>query len=303
MIFAMFLELRQLRSIEMIHREGNLTRAAERLHITPSALSHQIRAMEHHFGIALYLRNAKPLRLTPAGQRLLSLSRRVLPEVTAAEGELRRLASGDSGRLHIAIECHACYEWLLPVLERFRQDWPGVEVDIRLGHSFDPLPALQRGEVDLVVSSDPEALPDVAFHPLFAYQARLVVSPAHALADKPLIQPQDLAAETLITYPVQRQRLDVFKHFLQPAGVEPAEIRQAELTAVILLLVASGRGVAVLPDWVLAADTRHGLASRPLGEEGLRGTLYGAIRRADEDLDFLHAFLAMAREQDAERTD
>lgn len=296
----MFLEIRHLRSIQAIEEEGNLVQAAERLHLTASALSHQIKALETYFGTALFLRNSRPLRLTPAGKKLVELAQRILPAVAATEGELRMIAGGRSGRLHIAIECHACFEWLLPVIEAFRSQWPEIEVDIRLGLSFDPIPAVQKGEVDLVISSDPVDLPDLAFEPLFDYEALLVMHQSHPLAQKSHIEPGDLAEHTLITYPVSRQRLDVFTRFLQPAGIEPAAVRQAELTAVILLLVASLRGVAALPDWVLRnAGENPSLVTRPLGPGGMQGTLYGAVRRAEQDTPFMRDFIDLARQYGA----
>ncbi len=290
------LELRHLRSFLAIEETGSLARAAERLHLTQSALSHQIKALEHYYGTPLFLRSSKPLRLTAAGRKLLELAQRVLPLVARTDAELKRVAGGRAGRLHIAIECHACFEWLLPLLDRYREDWPEVEVDIRLGVSFDPIPALQAGEVDLVISSDPVAADDLAFEPLFDYQALLVLARDHALTAKDRVEAEDLAGETLITYPVQRRRLDVFTRFLQPAAVEPAAHRHAELTAIILQLVAARRGVAVLPDWVVREPVRQRrLSVRALGAEGLFGTLYAAVRCIDREAGYLAAFIALAR--------
>ena len=152
----MHFDLRHLRAIRAIHKCGGLSRAADMLNLTQSALSHQIKGLEDQAGVDLFVRRTKPLKLSAAGQRLLKLANRVLPEVEATEEEFRSLLAGKSGRLHIAIECHACFEWLFPVLESFRKAWPDVDVDIRPGLAFEALPALAREEVDLVVSSDPE---------------------------------------------------------------------------------------------------------------------------------------------------
>ena len=183
--------------------------------------------------------------------RLLRLADKILPEVDAIQAEFEGLRSGKSGRLHIAIECHACFEWLFPVLERFRKSWPDVDVDIRPGLAFDALPALEKEDVDLVVSSDSENLPGITFSHLFEYAPVFVASAQNPLAEKAFIEAEDFRDQTLITYPVERSRLDLFSQLLIPAKVEPASIRQVELTAVILLLVASNRGVSVLPDWVV----------------------------------------------------
>lgn len=296
----MQLELRHLRSLQALAGSETLAQAAARLHLTPSALSHQIKALEDWFETPLLLRGVRPLGLTPAGQRLLTLAGQVLPAVEEATDAVRKMARGDCGRLYITIECHACFEWLLPTLEHFRQDWPQVEVDIRLGVSFDPLPALLRGEVDLVITSDPVDTPPITFEPLFSYQALLVLAHDHPLATRRYITPRDLAGETLITYPVERRRLDVFTRFLQPASIEPRAVRQTELTTMMLQLITIGRGVAVLPDWVLQAHSeRPRLATRPLGRDGLFGTLYAALRRNETGAAYINDFLKLARRREA----
>ncbi|WP_220747880.1 MULTISPECIES: LysR family transcriptional regulator [Jannaschia] len=292
----MHIEFRHLRTIRAIHDCGGLARAAERLNITQSALSHQVKNLEEQIGVELFVRRSKPMTLSPAGQRLLRLADQVLPQVEAVEQEFAGLKSGKTGRLHIAIECHACFEWLFPVLEQFRRAWPDVDVDIRPGLQFQALPALQKEEVDLVVSSDPEDLPGVEFAPLFDYEPVFLASAAHPLAQKPFVEAQDFAGETLITYPVDRPRLDVFSQLLMPAGIEPASVRQVELTAVILLLVASNRGVSVLPDWVVR-EVRYNsdYVTRPLTEQGVTRRLYAAVRQTDAAKPYMAHVLRLMR--------
>jgi LysR family transcriptional regulator for metE and metH len=293
----MHIDFRHLRTIRAIHQAGGLARAADLLHITQSALSHQIKGLEDQAGVELFVRRSKPLRLSAAGMRLLRVAEKVLPEVEALEAEFDGLRRGAAGRMHIAIECHACFEWLFPVLEQFRQAWGDVDVDIRPGLAFDALPALQKEEVDLVVSSDPEEIPGVEFRPLFDYEPVFVAAADHPLAQKEWIEAEDLRGETLITYPVDRTRLDVFTELLTPARVEPRAVRQVELTAVILLLVASRRGVAVLPDWVLREQRRSGeYVTRRLTEQGVTKRLYAAIRSDDGDKPYMAHLLRLARE-------
>ncbi len=292
----MHIEFRHLRTIRAIHESGGLARAAERLNITQSALSHQVKGLEDQVGVELFVRRSKPLRLSAAGQRFLKLAEKVLPEIEALEQDFRSLKSGRSGRLHIAIECHACFEWLFPVLEEFRKAWPDVDVDIRPGLAFDALPALQKEEVDLVVSSDPETQDDIVFNPLFDYAPVFVASSQHPLAARPFVEAEDFREELLITYPVERSRLDVFSQLLLPAKVEPRAVRQVELTAVILLLVASNRGVAVLPDWVVR-EVRYSsdYVTRPLTEKGITRRLYAATRHEDAAKPFVAHLLRLAR--------
>ena len=292
----MHIEFRHLRTIKAIHECGGLARAADQLNITQSALSHQIKGLEDQAGVELFVRRSKPMKLSAAGKRLLRLAEQILPQVEAMQAEFTSLRDGESGRMHIAIECHACFEWLFPVLEAFRKSWPDVDVDIRPGLAFDAMPALQKEEVDLVVSSDPETLPGIEFVELFDYNPVFVAAASHPLAAKPWIDAEDFRGETLITYPVERARLDVFSQLLIPAKVEPAAIRQVELTAVILLLVASNRGVSVLPDWVVReVKYSSDYVTRPLTETGITRRLYAALRGEDLDKPFVRDLVDLAR--------
>jgi LysR family transcriptional regulator for metE and metH len=292
----MHIEFRHLRTIKAIHELGGLARAADQLNITQSALSHQIKGLEDQAGVELFVRRSKPMKLSAAGLRLLRLAEQVLPQVESIQAEFEGLRAGSTGRMHIAIECHACFEWLFPVLEAFRKNWPDIDVDIRPGLAFDALPALQKEEVDLVVSSDPEDIPGVTFTELFEYNPVFVAASSHPLAAKPYVDAEDFRGQTLITYPVDRSRLDIFNQLLIPAKVEPAAIRQVELTAVILLLVASNRGISVLPDWVVReVKYNSDYVTRPLTKKGITRRLYAATRSEDVEKPYVQDLIRFAK--------
>ncbi|MDA5094160.1 LysR family transcriptional regulator [Aliiroseovarius sp. KMU-50] len=294
----MYLEFRHLRTIRAIHQAGNLARAADMLHITQSALSHQIKALEEQVGMELFHRRTKPMKLSPAGIKLLRLSERVLPEIAAIEEEFRALHEGRSGRLHIAIECHACFDWLFPVLDKLRHAWPEVDLDIRQRLAFDALEALRREEVDFVITSDPVDLPGIAFSPLFDYEPRFVAASTHPLADRDFIEAEDFEEEMVLTYPVERSKIDLFSALLTPARVEPRAVRQVEMTEVILMLVAAGRGVAVMPDWVLrSVKSNPDYVTKHLTEEGLSKRMYAATREEDTMVPFMAHMIRLCRSE------
>ena len=294
----MYFELRHLRTIRAIQQAGGLARAADMMNMTQSALSHQVKGLEDQAGVELFVRRSKPLRLSAAGQRMLRLADRVLPEIEALEEEFRALRSGKTGRLHIAIECHACFDWLFPVLEKFRHAWPEVDVDIRAGLAFEALPALMREEVDLVISSDPIEEAGMIFNPLFDYQPTVVIAAQNPLAQKAMITAEDFRDQMLITYPVARDRLDIFTELLAPAKIEPRGTRAVELTAVILMLVGSDRGISVLPDWVLrGVRDNPDYALRPLAPGNITKRLYAATRDEDATKPFIAHFLRLGRSE------
>lgn len=292
------IEMRHLRTLRALRDAGTLIGAAERVCLTQSALSHQIKDLEDRIGCALVLRKCRPVQFTPAGARLLKLADDVMPLIRNAAIDIDRIADGNVGRLYMSVECHSCFEWLLPTLNAYREEWPEVDLDISSGFSFQPLPALARGDLDLVITSDPVQDLDLVYEPLFQYEALLAMSPDHALAKRrrSYVDAADLRKETLVTYPIERNRLDVFKAFLDPAGVEPQNTRHCELTTMLIQLVSSGRGVACLPNWALAEYMRKNyVVTKRLGKKGLWSTLYAAVRADRNDAAYVQAFYEVAR--------
>ncbi|MBK5008970.1 LysR family transcriptional regulator [Pseudomonas sp. S60] len=291
------IDLRHLRTLRALREADSLPDAAERLHLTQSALSHQFRELESRVGMPVFVRKSKPVRFTTAGLKLLQLADQVLPLIRSTERNLAKLAGGAADRLHIAIECHSCYQWLMPSLDEFRSAWPEVELDLASGLSFAPLPALARGDLDLVVTSDPIPLPGITYVPLFGYEAVLAIDKHHALRAKAYVEPADLTGQTLITYPIERDRLDIFTRFLDPADLEPAQVRTAEMTIMMMQLVASGRGVCCLPNWAVHEYTTRGyVLARRLGAEGVQATLYAGVRSDMLEMAYMSDFLLTAKD-------
>lgn len=286
------LEIKHLKTVRALRDGGSLVEAAKQLHLTQSALSHQLKDVEDRLGLSLFVRKTKPIRFTRAGEHILELADNVMPQLEQTNRDIKKLAGGQAGRLHMAIECHSCFDWLMPAINSFRDQWPEVEIDLMASFHFEPLPALARGDLDLVVTADPTPMSGIHYQPLFRYQALLAISNQDNLTDKKHIEAKDLAHQTLIHYPVERKRLDIFTQFLDPNNIEPSSTRQADLTLMIVQLVASGRGVACLPNWALQPYLDAGLiSSRPLGKKGIWPTLYAAIREEQVDSSYMKDFL------------
>lgn len=273
------LELRHLRSLAAIADTRRLSEAAERVHLTQSALSHQVRALEAHYGITLFQRTGAGLRFTPAGQRLLKLARVTLASVQDAQRDLLRLKGDAGGELRIVLECHTCFDWLMPVMDEFRKRWPEVEVDLVAGFHSDPMRLLQTGKADLVIGGHRPRGRDWTVFPLFRFEIQVVLPVEHRLHAKRFVEAADLAGETLITYPVPEERIDFIREVLKPARVKLPR-RTAELTVAIVQLVASRRGIAALPNWGLKnyVELDYVLAKR-VGPKGLWSNLYATAPR------------------------
>lgn len=291
------LEIRHLKTLQALREAGNLLRAANLLNLTQSALSHQLKALEEHHDCTLFERKSNPLRFTPAGERLLQLADQVLPLVMAAERDLSRLAQGEAGQLRIAVECHTCFDWLMPAMDVFRERWPEVELDIVSGFQADPVGLLYQHKADLAVVSEQDPDEQVSYFPLFSYEMLAVLAKDHPLAGKEYLVAEDFASDTLITYPVPDQMLDVVRQVLQPAGVIAPKRRTTELTVAMLQLVASRRGIATLPLWAAQSYLkRNYVTARRITPQGLTARLYAASLPALAEKPWLQDFVATIRE-------
>ncbi|WP_443114587.1 LysR family transcriptional regulator [Herbaspirillum seropedicae] len=286
--------------VQEVERQGSLTAAAGVLHVTQSALSHSMKKLEQQLGTDIWLREGRHLRLTQAGQYLLAVANRVLPQLSLAEERLRQFAQGERGALRIGMECHPCYQWLLKVVSPYLAAWPDVDVDVKQKFQFGGIGALFGYEIDLLVTPDPLDKPGLVFEPVFDYEQVLVVASDHPLADADYVKPRQLSNEVLVTYPVPVDRLDIYTQFLAPAGIVPRRHKTIETTDIMLQMVASGRGVAALPRWlVLEYAEQMEVVPVRLGKQGIAKHIYLGARESDVQIDYLRAFIDEARQAQA----
>lgn len=281
--------------IKQVDRLGTLTEAANTLCLTQSALSHAIKKLENQLGTKIWSKDGRKLRLTQAGQSVLSLANRVLPQLEHTEALIDQIAKGRMGTLRIGMECHPCYQWLLTVVSPYLNKWPEVDVDVKQRFQFGGMGALFNYDIDALVTPDPLFKRGVVFTPVFDYELVLVVHKDNKLACEPYVVPAQLSTETLITYPVAAERLDIFSQFMQPAQCSPHKHKVIETTDIMLQMVANGRGVSALPAWLVDQYTEQlPIKAVKLGEYGIYKQIFIGVREKDGDIDYLKSFVDMA---------
>jgi len=289
------IERSHLSILREIERNGTLTAAADRLHLTQSALTHAIKKLEQRTTVKLWNKEGRTLRLTQAGSYLLSVANRLVPQLEYADQVIERFARGEKGVIRIGMECHPCYQWLLKVVTPYIERYPEVDIDVKQQFQFGGMEALINYDIDVLVTPDPIHQSGVTFKPVLDYQQVLVVSKQHALAKKTQVEPKDLAEEVLYSYPVDIDRLDIYSLFLNPANCRPKKHKSIEATDIMLQLVAAGRGVAALPHWLVNeyADKMAIQAVR-LGKTGVSKSIYLGLRDDDQGIEYIKAFVNQA---------
>lgn len=288
------LEIRHLRLVAAVSEVQSMTRAAQRLHLTQSALSHQLHDAEERLGIPLFLRVNRKMVLTPAGQKLLESARRVLHELQSTEDQILGL-QGPAGTIRVSTECYTCYHWLPPVLRVFQQKFPNVEIRIEAEATPRPLVALLEGKLEVaVVSSEPHDR-RIQLQPLFEDELAVVLPPRHRLAKQKWIRPRDLAQERLLIYPPRRE--STLLRVLAAGGVEPRAVQEIPLTEAIIELVRAGMGIGLLARWAIAPRVHSGeLVARPLTKSGIHRRWSAATLQAERAPEYLAQFLMLLKQ-------
>jgi LysR family transcriptional regulator for metE and metH len=276
-------EMRHLRLVTAIAEQGSMTAAAEGLGLTQPALSHQLRELESRLRSPLFIRTARRMVLTPAGEQLAEIARAVLPQIDAYE---RQVLEGEltaaRGAIRIATQCYTAYHWLPVVLRSFSDRWPSVELRVAAEHTAATIPALREGALDLAIVYTKTDDRRIRFEPLFDDELVLVTAPGHPLARRNHAPLEAIGEEHLFTYTTASRRSVVFDDILGPAGVQPRQVTRLQLTEAIIELVAAGLGVTIMARWAVqpAVQARAVTALR-LGRRGYTRTWYAATRSGD----------------------
>ncbi|WP_330960542.1 LysR family transcriptional regulator [Photobacterium sp. 53610] len=289
------IERSHLAILREVRRLGSLTAAADALYLSQSALSHSMKKLEQQLGTPVWTKSGRNLHFTQAGNYLLRLAERVLPQFEHAEEQMQQFSSGQRGTLRIGMECHPCYQWLLKVVNPYLKAWPDVDVDVKQKFQFGGLGALFGYEIDVLVTPDPLLRPGIRYIPVFDYEQVLVVNELSPLASAEYITPEMLLDKTLITYPVEQSRLDIYTSFLTPAKCSPRKHKLIETTDIMLQMVAADRGVAALPKWLAKEyEEKLPIVAVRLGETGIHKNIHLGVRETDLNVDYLNAFITLA---------
>nr|WP_252732068.1 LysR family transcriptional regulator [Paraglaciecola arctica] len=285
-----------LEILTAIKEHGTLTKAADSLHLSQSALSHSIKKLEGQIATPIWEKEGRNLRLTAAGERIQTLANRVLPQFLHAELLLSQIAKGEAGALRIGMECHPCYQWLLRVISPYLQRWPDIDMDVKQEFQFGALGALLSYEIDVLITPDPLFKPKIDYIPVFDYEHRLVVSATHKLAEQDFVLPEQLGQEVLFSYPVEPLRLDIFSQFLNRAKCSVKKHKIIETTEIMLQMVAAGRGICALPGWLVDEYSKSmPIKSLRFGEKGISKQIFIGIRKDEQHIDYLNDFISQAK--------
>jgi len=311
-------EIKHLKTLTTLAATGNIRKAAEELFSSQSALSHQIKDLEQRINTPLFIRNTSPVEFTEAGKLLLNLAEEILPKIKQANNALKSPQLTIS-TLKIAIACHACFQWLLPVTSHFSQQNNKVELEF-IDESFEINKPKKHGEdkADIFFTDEKLIEENVIYQEIGQFEVMAILSNQESskqgfsdqelanqsltkqeLADKKVtatyLLPEQFSQLTLLTYPLPTEQLDIFKLFLTPAKCKPNKVKQVTNSHVMLQMVSANMGVATLPDWLVSSATQQSLFHcMRLGETGIHKKLYARYDKNSKQLAMIEKLLPEA---------
>lgn len=271
------MEIRQLKLIKAIVEEGSITKAIDKLHLTQSALSHQLREAEYHLGTRIFHRINKKMVLTKAGEKVYEMANDILSRMSDTELQIKKLIYGEAGELRLSTECYTSYHWLPALMKQFHLIYPNVQLTIVMEATHHPLQKLLAGQLDIAITSDPVKDDNIVYTELFQDEMVAVVPEAHPWAGKKFVVAGDFAEQHLIIHSLPMETVTVHQFLLAPAGVSPKKIIVLPLTEASIEMVKAEMGIMVMAKWALQPYLRDGaLKAVRIGKNGLKRTHFAA---------------------------
>jgi LysR family transcriptional regulator for metE and metH len=286
------MEIRQLKLIKAIVEEGSITRAIDKLHLTQSALSHQLREAEYHLGTRIFHRINKKMVLTKAGEKVYEMANDILSRMSDTELQIKKLIYGEAGELRLSTECYTCYHWLPALMKQFHLIYPNVELTIVMEATHHPIQKLLAGQLDIAITSDPVKDDNIVYTELFQDEMVAVVPGSHPWAEKKFVVAGDFAEQRLIIHSLPMETVTVHQFLLAPAGVSLKKVIVLPLTEASIEMVKAEMGIMVMAKWALQPYLRDGvLKAVRIGKNGLKRTHFAATLSNKEVPEYQHRFI------------
>jgi LysR family transcriptional regulator for metE and metH len=292
------MDVRHLKLIKTIADEKGINKSLDKLFLTQSAVSHQLKDIEERIGVKIFYRTKNQWILTDEGKILYDTARRVLEEIELANTKLNDLRMGHVGDIRISTECYTSYHWLPAFMVKMKLLYPKLNVKIVMEATHKPLQKLLNNDLDVGITSDPLNDKSIRYIELFKDEVMAVVPSGHALSGKKHLSADDFANEVLIIHSYPLETVTVYQHFLKENKVQPKEIMAIPLTEVALEMVKAGMGIMTMPVWALkpfAASDEVSLVR--IGAKGLIRTHYAAIRHEDSHKKHILEFIENLKQE------
>ena len=283
------MDLRHLKMIQEVARQGNLTKAAETIYLSQSALSHQLKDVEAFFNTQIFIRQKKQMLLTNTGKIILEASESIIGEIERTKNKIKFLSEKNAGEIKISTECYTSYHWLSSFLKEYKTLYPKVEINIDTISTYNAVNALLENKIDIGIVED-NANSKLNYIPLFRDEFVAIVPGDHPWAELKWVNPEMFYTENYLMYTIPNEISTIYKLLFKTG--KPQKVIKIALTEVIIQMVKAGMGVTVLPHWVVASCLESNeLTAVPITKKGIKRTWYAATLKNKELPPYMYVFM------------
>ena len=287
------MEIKYFRLIKTIAEQGSIANSADKLFLTQSALSHQLKELEERIGFKVFLRTRNKWQLTEEGKELYKLGNRILDSLEQGFRNIEQLRAGSAGTIRVSTECYSFYQGLSAFIQKMGVLYPDIEVDLRLEATHQPIPKIRAQEIDLAIVTNKIPDEQLSYIPVFEDEIFALVHQENPIFEAAFLDTQAFSEAHLIIHSFTLETVSVYQQFLKPHQITPAKITAIPLTEVALEMVEANMGIMCMPLWALKAfQLSEQLAFKRIGKQGLKRTHYLVVRKADQSKKYIHDFIS-----------
>lgn len=294
----MTMELKYFRLIKTIVEEGSLASSSERLFLTQSALSHQLRELEERLGFKVFHRSRNNWQLTEEGAELYKMANRLLNTLEDGFSNIREIREGSRGTIRLSTECYSFYQGLPNFIQKMAALYPEIKIELLMDATHQPIAKMLTNDIDAAIVSSPPETDQLKAVEIFEDEVFAIMHKEHPLGNREFLSAADFAEVHLIIHSFPLETVTVYAHFLQPNNVSVAKIMAVPFTELSLELVNANMGIMCMPRWALRSFKLSGdLVFKRIGKNGLKRTHYLVIREIDKQKKYIDDFIRNFEEE------
>ncbi|GAA4271817.1 LysR family transcriptional regulator [Aquimarina gracilis] len=291
------MDIKYFRLIKTIAEEGNIANSSEKLFLTQSALSHQLRELEGRLEFRVFHRTRNKWKLTEEGQELYKMANEVLNTIELGFNSIKKITTGSKGTIRVSTECYSFYQGLPKFIQKMGVLYPDIDVDLVLEATHQPISKLLLKEIDMALVTSKPVNEELIEIPLFEDEIFAVLHKEHTYSKTAYLEAGNFLKLHLIIHSFPLETVSVYKQFLKPNKITPLKISAIPLTEVALEMVNANMGVMCMPKWALQSlNISDDIVLKRIGKHGLKRTHYLVARKEDQYKKYIHDFISSFEE-------
>lgn len=292
------MELKYFRLIKTIAEEGSIANSSERLFLTQSALSHQLRDLEERLGFKVFHRTRNRWTLTEEGQELHKLANTLLKSIEEGFQTIQQIKEGSKGTIRLSAECHSFFHGLPAFVQKMAVLYPEIQIDLSLGATHQTMSQILSDELDIAIVTTEPATEVLTSMEVFRDEIFVLMHEEHPLHELDYVDASHFSEEHLIINSFPMENVSVYEHFLKPNRITPIKISAVPFTEVALQMVKANMGVMCLPKWTLNSfKLPEDLIFKRIGNYGLKRTHYLVVKEENRNKKHFEAFISNFQEE------